>query len=441
VGIFKAYDIRGVYPTELDENMAYDIGRAAATFLKVKEIVVGYDMRTSTPIMSQKFMEGLTDCGVDVIDIGMCSSPAVYFTVGHYGYPAGAMVTASHNPAKYNGFKFCRENVIPISGETGIKDMQKMVETQEFAHSDTKGTVTQKDILSDYVNHILSFAKDIKPLKIIVDAGNGVAGKFVEEVYKHLPCELTPLYFEPDGTFPHHEANPLKEENLKDLKEHMKTGTYDIGIAFDGDADRIAFVDEKGQTITNDLISALIAQEILSQKSPQTIVYDLRSSWVVPEEVEKHGGIAIESRVGHSFIKGIMRENDAALGGELSGHYYFRDNFYADNAQIAMIKILNLVSRDGRPISEIVQPLRRYFATGEINFKVADKDKKIKELAETFKDGKVYYLDGISVEYSDWWFNVRPSNTEPALRLNLEAKSKELMEQKKSELVAILEQG
>lgn len=439
MSIFKAYDIRGVFPEEINEKLACDIGKAAATFFNVKTLVVGRDMRVSSPVLSEAMIEGITSCGVDVVDIGMVSTPALYFAVGHYGYPGGIMVTASHNPAKYNGCKMCREQAIPVSGETGIKDMEKMVKTGQFKKADKKGKVITKDVTGDYVRHVLKFAHGIKAMKVVIDTGNGIVGKYLPKVYAELPCAMVPMYFEPDGRFPHHEANPLKEENMADLKKMVKAQKADLGIAFDGDGDRVAFVDENGDTISNDLVEALIAREILSEKGGQTIVYDLRSSKIVAEEIERSGGKAIESRVGHSFIKAIMRKNDAALGGELSGHYYFRDNYYADSGQIAMMKFMNLISKEGKKVSEIVNPLRKYFATGEINFEVEDKDGKMKELAAAYKDGEVYYLDGISVKYPDWWFNVRPSNTEPALRLNLEANTKALMEKKKAEIVALLE--
>jgi len=439
VSIFKAYDIRGVFPDELNEKLCVDIGKAAATFYKVQTLVVGRDMRVSSPVAGDALIEGIVSCGVDVVDIGMVSTPALYFAVGHYGYPGGIMVTASHNPAKYNGFKMCREQAIPISGDTGIKDMEALVRSGKFASTGKRGKVIKKDITEDYVAHVLKFVHGIKPLKAVIDTGNGIVGKYLPKVFAKLPCSMVSMYFEPDGRFPNHEANPLKEENLVELKKRLKAEKADLGIAFDGDGDRVAFVDENGETITNDLVCALIAREILSEKKGQAVVYDLRSSKIVAEDVAAHGGKAIESRVGHSFIKAIMRKNDAALGGELSGHYYFRENYYADSGQITMIKFLNLISKEGKKVSEIVKPLRKYYATGEINFEVEDKDGKMKELAQKYKDGNVYFLDGISAKYPDWWFNVRPSNTEPALRLNLEADTKALMEKKKAEIVALLE--
>ncbi len=438
-GIFKAYDIRGLYGDQINEQTARDIGAALVQLLKAKSVVVGRDMRGSAPSISEALIEGITGEGCDVLDIGMCSTPMNYFSIGRFEMDAGVMVTASHNPAEYIGFKISREKAIPLSYETGIGEIEKLV-VAGVDHSDgPKGKVTEREVIDDYKAHVLAFAENIRPLKMVVDTGNGVVGPFFKRIFAEAPIEYTPLYFEPDGTFPNHEANPLKLENMADLQAKVRETGADIGVAFDGDGDRSAYVDEKGTIITSDMITALIAREILGKEKGAGILYDLRSSWVVKEEIEKGGGVPYEDRVGHAYMKATMRKNGCAFGGELSGHYYFRDNYYADSGIIALIKLLNVMSAEKKPLSEIVAPLKRYFATGEINFEVEDKDGKMKELAEVFSDGEISHLDGISVKYPDWWFNVRKSNTEPVLRLNLEAKTKELMEEKKAAVIKAID--
>jgi len=428
-GIFKAYDIRGIYPAELNESLARKIGMAFPAVIGAKNIVVGRDMRVSAPSIQKAFIEGATAVGCDVLDVGMVSTPMNYFAIGFYERDGGAQATASHNPGKYIGFKVSREQAIPMSYETGIGEIEEVVKSGHLpAMAMKKGKVETKNIVADYKKHLMKFADKIRPLKIAVDTGNGVVGAFFNEVFGDLPLEIIPLYFEPDGTFPNHEANPLKPENMRDLQKAVKEHGADLGAAFDGDGDRSAYVDEQGNIISSDLITALLAREILQKEKGAGILYDLRSSWVVKEEILKYGGVPYIDRVGHAYMKATMRKHGCALGGELSGHYYWRDNYYADSGEIALIKVLNLLSAEKKP-------LRRYFATGEINFKVEDKDGKMRELEQIFHDGKISHLDGISVEYKDWWFNVRKSNTEPVLRLNLEAKTKELMEQKKAALI------
>jgi len=439
VGIFKAYDIRGIVPDEFNPELGYKISNALAQFLGAANIVVGHDMRSHSAEIAAASKRGILDAGVDVIDIDLSSTPAAYFAVGQGGYGGGLQVTASHNPARYNGYKLCREQAIPLSYESGIEDIEELVRKGSVRKAHQPGQIYRKDITEEYLRHVLRFVQYLKPLKVAVDAANGMAGRYIPLLFEELPCELIPLYLQLDGTFPHHEANPLEEKNLADLKKTVLEKGADLGVAFDGDADRAAFVDEKGRTISNDLVTALIAQETLAHWPNTPVIYDLRSSWVVPEEVEKMGGIPVESRVGHSYIKRLMRERNAVFGGELSGHYYFRENFYADNALIALVKVLNLMSSRDQALSEIMKPLRRYCATGEINFEVTDKDAKIEELGEAFSDGEVYFLDGVSVRYPDWWFNVRKSNTEPLLRLNLEARTKELMEEAKDRVVKIIQ--
>lgn len=419
--IFKAYDVRGVVPEEINEETAYRVGNAFAQFLKAETVVVGRDMRLSSPAIAAAARRGIREAGVDVVDIGLCSTPALYFADGKGGYGGALMVTASHNPARYNGLKFCREDAIPLSYETGIEAIEEIYRRGEIFKAPRPGRELEHDFTEEYLEHVLSFSQYVRPLTVAVDAGNGMAGKYLPALFDRLPCRLVPLYLDPDGSFPNHEADPLKEENLADLKRLVVENSADFGAAFDGDGDRVAFVDEAGRTISNDLTTALIARETLERRPGATVIYDLRSSLVVPEEIGKAGGRALESRVGHSYIKALMRREDAVFGGELSGHYYFRANFFADNAEIALVKILNLVSSRSEPLSRIVEPLRRYSSTGEINFPVDDPDGKIEALAEEFSDGEVYFLDGVSVRWPDRWFNVRKSNTEPLLRLNLEA--------------------
>lgn len=440
--IFKSYDIRGIYPDELNEEKAQKIGFAIVDFLKqvkgtVKNIVVGKDMRVSSPSLADALIKGITNAGANAIDIGLVSTETTYFAVGYYKYDGSVMVTASHNPAEYNGFKVCREQAVPISLDTGLSKIAHLAK-QTHTASKRCGTVIKKDVLEDYKNHILNFVQNIKPLHVVVDAGNGMAGKMVPLVFKELPCKLTMLYPELDGTFPNHPPDPLVVENIKKLRLTVQKEGADLGVAFDGDADRCVFVDEKGQVIGNDLTTALIARKCLTMEPKATIIYDLRSSHIVREEITAAGGIPYRERVGHSHIKATMREKNAFFGGELSGHYYFKNNYYADSGLIALIEVLNILSERNDKFSDILAPLHKYHSTGEINFEIIDKDEKIKKLAERFANGKVDYLDGVTVEYDDWWFNVRKSNTQPLLRLNLEAKTKEIMDSNMREVVRII---
>lgn len=437
-GIFKAYDIRGTYPDQLNEETAEKIGYAAGKVLNTDNVAVGGDMRDSTPSIKEALIRGLLATGTDVIDIGVVTTPMSYFAVGKYGYGGGIMVTASHNPAQYNGFKICRKDAYPVSYESGIQEIESLALSGRIEQAAKKGTLKKKDILDDYIDHVMSFSEKVAPLKVVADAGNGMEGLTLPKLFEKLPCELVGLYLDLDGTFPNHEANPLDPKNMQDLVKKVLETKADFGVAFDGDADRAAFVDEKGELISNDLITTLIAQEILARSPKAAFIYDLRSSQIVREEIENLGGRALESRVGHSFIKTLMRKEGASFGGELSGHFYFKDNFFTDSALLALVYILNLISKKKKPLSELVNPLRKYHATGEVNFKVEDKDGKIKELGQRYSDAEVYYLDGITVRYPHWWFNVRKSNTEPMLRLNLEADTPELMEEKKKEIEGLI---
>lgn len=438
MGIFKAYDIRGIYPSQLDEKLAHLIGQAIARLLGVKTLVVGRDMRLSSESVSEALIKGITEQGTDCVDIGLVSTPANYFGIAHYGYPGGVMVTASHNPPEYNGFKISREQAIPLSYETGIGEIEQLVGQAPFEKAGVPGQVTTKNIGPDYTRHVLSFTRDVKPLKVVVDAANGMGAQMFPPILEGLGLDVTPLYFQLDGRFPNHEPNPLKEQNLKDVKAKVLEVGADLGVALDGDGDRCIFIDEKGETVPPDLLVALIARRILKVEKGATIIYDPRCSWAVREEIEQAGGRAALCRVGHAYMKAALREQHAAFAGELSGHYYFRDNFCADSAAIAMVELLNLLSAEGKPISELVKPLKRYYATGEINFEVQDKQAKLEEIARAFADGKTARVDGVTVEYEDWWFNVRKSNTEPLVRLNLEARTLELRDKAKARLMAYL---
>ena len=439
-GIFKAYDIRGVYPTELNEDIARKIGAAFAQFIGKGTIVVGRDMRTSSLSLFQHLTAGLNDGGVDVIDIGLVTTPVITFCAGHYKYDAGIMVTASHNSKEYNGFKFSKKGAYPVSYETGIAEIEKKVLSHASKpKSHKKGKIYTKDVFDDYIQHVLTFLKKVKKLKVVVDAGNGMGGILAPKLFKFLPtCELIPMYFELDGTFPHHDANPLEPSNMLDLTKAVLKNKADIGVAFDGDADRVMFVDNEGKIVSADMTTTLIAREFLRHHPGETVLYDLRSSWTVKEEVEKMGGKAQMCRVGHAFIKQALREAKGIFAGELSGHYYFRDNFFADSAAIALVMMLNLISDENRPLSELVRPIQRYFSTGEVNSHVKDPDAIIEKIKKTYSQGKVSYLDGLSIELDQWWFNLRKSNTEPLLRLNVEAKTSNLLDEKSKELLSII---
>jgi len=445
--IFKAYDIRGIYLNDLNRQTARQIGQAVAQYLadlpenRGREtpltLVVGRDMRTSSPELAEAVSDGVRLAGANVIDVGMVTTPACNFGIVHLRAQGGIMVTASHNPSHYNGFKVSREEAIPLSYEKGLADVERLYET-DFEPAPQRGQLQQVDITGPYLAHLSSFAEGLKQLKVVVDAGNGMAGKFVPLLLDKMPCHLVPLYLEPDGTFPNHEADPLKIENVQDLIAKIKSSGADVGFAFDGDGDRCAVVDERGNVVGCDMITALLARDLLARSPGSAVVYDLRSSWSVREEIERAGGVPIRERVGHALIKATMRRHDAVFGGELSGHYYFRDNAYCDSGLVAMIHVLNLLSRTGKPMSELVASVKRYHQTGEMNFKNEDKDGTIKLLAEAFANGQVDMLDGITVTYRDWWFNVRKSNTEPLLRLNLEGRTRKAMNKGKQMVIKFL---
>jgi len=435
-GIFKAYDIRGIMGKDLDYEIAYKIGNATAQLLNTREIAVGHDMRPGGEELYRGIRDGITDYGSDVVYVGLIETPMINFATAFYNLGGGIQITASHNPAGYNGFKICREKAIPMSYESGINQIEKLVSDNKMVKGKAKGMYRELYILDDYKKHVLDICgKEYKPLRVVVDAGNGMAGYILPKIVENLALKIVPMYFDLDGTFPNHEANPLKLENVEKLRDRVVKERADVGVAFDGDGDRVAFIDENGAVITCDVMTVIMAETYLSKKS-ETILYDLRSSWAVKENIEKLGGTPVMCRVGHSYIKKQLRETNGAMAGELSGHYYFRENFFTDSGVIAFLKVMKALGDTGKKISELVAPVKKYFGSGEINSEVKDVRKKLKEIEEIYgKNGKIIHLDGLSIEFDDWWFNIRPSNTEPVLRLNLEAKTQSLMEQKRDELL------
>lgn len=436
-GIFKAYDIRGIYPEQLNAEMAERIGRAFVVHTGAKKVVIGRDMRPHSVPLFEALAKGVMAQGADVIDIGLCSTPMSYHANGKLGADGSIMITASHNPAEWNGFKLCRKGAVPISGATGIADIEALALANEWTDAEKPGTLSTYDIAQEYAAFLRSHAKMDRKLKVVVDYANAmgsyeIAG--IEDMFN-----IIPMYKELDGTFPNHEANPLHTSTLDDLRAKVKETGADFGAGFDGDADRCGFVDDQGEIIPMDMFTALIAQDILSTDKGATILYDLRSSRAVPECIAEHGGRPVMSRVGHAFIKAQMREENAVFAGELSGHYYFRENFVAESQGLAMIKLANLICKENQKVSTMVDPLRKkYVQSGEINSKVADVPAILKAIKEKYSDGNMFELDGISVEYSNWWFNVRASNTEPLLRLIVEADTKEMMEEKRDALLALI---
>lgn len=439
-GIFKAYDIRGIYPTDINKDVAYNIGRAIVTYTKAKKIAVGMDMRTSSPEIKDGIIKGIADQGADVVDIGLVSTPITNFASWKLDVDGGVMITASHNTSEWNGLKLCRKGAVPIGEGNGMEEIRDLAVKGEFEDAPEKGTAEEnlelKKIYFDYVSEF--FKKGIGQKKIVIDFANSV-GALDKEIYDRFSdVEKIYLFDELDGTFPNHEANPIKAETLKTLQEKVVEEKADLGVAYDGDADRVGFVDEKGEIIPMDYITALIAKEILKQHPGSLILSDLRASNAVAEVIEEAGGKTGRSRVGHSLIKKQMRDESAVFAGELSGHYYFEENSKAEMSTLATIYLLNLLNETGQKISELTKDLKRYFHSGEINSDVEDKTGVMNKLKEIYKDGKLDELDGVRIDFPDWWFNVRPSNTEPKLRLNCEAKTKEMMEEKRDELLKII---
>lgn len=447
--VFKAYDVRGIYPDQIDEEGAYAIGRAYVEQFEPKRVAVGRDMRLSSPSMARAVIEGATDAGADVLDLGLVGTEMLYFAVGELGLDGGIEVTASHNPKEYAGMKIVRAGALPVGGESGLLEIrdralsqQGMSEGQSLGHG-RKGQVQEYDIWPAFVDRVLSFVDvdGIRPRKVVIDAANGMAGVMLPPVLERLPIEAVRCFFEPDGNFPNHEPNPLLPENREFIVSKTLEASADLGVAFDGDADRCFFVDDTGEFVPGDFVTALLAESVLEKEPGATILYDVRASWAVPDTVAKLGGTALVNRVGHAYIKHRMREVDAAFAGEVSGHYYFRDFSQADSGVVPFLLMLELISKKGQKLSEILRPYReRYFITGELNTPVADVARVLQRIEERFApEGTVSHLDGVSIETEDWHMNVRPSNTEPLLRLNLEARTPELMEQKRDEVLSVIE--
>jgi phosphomannomutase len=443
-GVFKAYDIRGVYPTELDERLAYAVGfhfRAimdAEDLARGERVVVSHDMRASSPSMADALCDGLRAAGLSVVHIGLATTPMNYFAIGHLQTSGGIQVTASHNPAKYTGLKLSRRDAIPVSSDTGIATLEKLVGERVLTPAPPRAGIEHREIAAAYRTHVLRFVRVREPrMKVAVDVANGMATLY-RGLLEELNLDLVPLFFGLDGSFPNHEANPLKPENLRDLQEAVRHGGCALGVAFDGDADRAIFVDDRCGIVGADMVTALLAKPMLERFPGAPIVYDIRSSWATREEILAAGGKPVRERVGHSFMKATMRRIGSPFGGELAGHFYYRENYFADSSLITAIEVLNVLRRTGEPLADLLTPLRRYARTGEVNFHVEDKEGMIRRLADVFHDGSVDYLDGVTVEYPDWWFNVRPSNTEPLLRLVLEARTPDLLESSRDRLLAIL---
>jgi phosphomannomutase len=439
--VFKAYDVRGIYPDELDEAGAYAVGRAYVDEFEPRRMAVGRDMRLSSPTMAEAVMRGAADSGAEVLDLGLVGTEMLYFAVGDLGLDGGIAVTASHNPKEYTGMKIVRRGALPVGGDSGLLDVMARAQGDPGAPKEG-GSISQADIWPRFVEAVLSFVDvdAIKPLRVVIDAANGMAGVMLPPVLEHLPIDAVRCYFEPDGSFPNHEPNPLLPENREFIIGKVKEESADLGVAFDGDADRCFFVDDTGEFVPGDFVTALLAESVLEKEPGAKIIYDVRASWAVPATIERAGGTALINRVGHAFIKHRMREESATFGGEVSGHYYFRDFSQADSGVVPFLLMLELISRKNAKLSEILKPYReQYFITGELNTPVPDVALKLQELKERFgAEGKVSHLDGLSVDAEDWHMNVRPSNTEPLLRLNLEALSQELMERKRDEVLDVI---
>jgi phosphomannomutase len=440
--IFKAYDVRGLYPDEIDEDVARRVGNAFAVFTGAERLVVARDMRPSSVPLSAAFIEGATLAGASVVDAGLASTDLIYFASGRLDAP-GAMFTASHNPAQYNGIKLCRAGAAPVGQDTGLAQIKAAVAEGRLERAATPGTVTQQDLVDDFADHVRSFVdvSKLAPLTVVADTANGMGGLVVPRVFAGLPFGLTVLFGELDGTFPNHPADPIQPENLRDLQQAIRDKHADVGLAFDGDADRVFLVDDRAEPLSGSLTTSIVAKGILAVHPGETVVHNLICSRAVPEIIREMGGTPVRTRVGHSFIKQVMAETGAIFGGEHSGHYYFRDNFRADSGIIAALVVLAQLSEAGVPLSELRRPFERYSDSGEINTKVADQVTAMEKVAAAYPDAPTDHLDGLSVDAGDFWFNVRPSNTEPLLRLNLEARDKETCARATDEVLAIIREA
>ena len=443
--VFKAYDIRGLVESELDSDFAFETGVAFARFLQIERepatIVIGEDMRPSSPLLAEAFSAGVTSQGMDVIRIGLASTDLMYFASGKLGLP-GAMFTASHNPAEYNGIKLCMSQARPIGRESGLLTIEKFVREGSPIALRNVGVEKHQNMLEEYVDHLLTLVdlRDIRPLKIVIDAGNGMAGYTAPAIFAKLNCEVIPMYFELDGSFPNHEANPLDESTLVDLKKAMKENKADLGLAFDGDADRCFLVDENGEGINPSSLTALIAERELKQHPGSKIIYNLISSRTVQEVITENNGVGLRSRVGHSNIKKLMAETGAIFGGEHSGHFYFKDFWRADSGALAALHAIAALGRSEVSISKLLAPYSRYFQSGEINTKVANVQEATELVEKHYSSTQVEvdHLDGLTVNGDSWWFNLRPSNTEPLLRLNVEAKDQAHMQTIRDQVLALI---
>jgi phosphomannomutase len=438
--IFKAYDVRGVYPEEFDEEAAHRIGRSFARWIARERVVLGRDCRASSPALVEAFADGVTAEGMGVVDLGLATTDMVYFASGRLAMP-GAMFTASHNPPRYNGLKLCRELAAPIGEETGLQDIRTIAEAPMGPATGPRGSVEHRDLVDQYLDHLLGFVDldAFAPLTVVADAANGMAGLVVPSLFDRLPgAKLVPLFMDLDGTFPNHPADPIDPRNQEDAKRAVTEHGADLGLAFDGDADRVFVIDEHAGGVSGSLVTALVATGMLERYPGATILHNVICSWVVPEVIREQGGVPVRTRVGHSFIKDVMARTGAVFGGEHSGHYYFREHYNADSGLVAALVVMDQMSKAGRPLSELLAPLRRYHDSGEINSEVPDKVSALDRVAAAFPEGRHDRLDGLTVEFDDWWFNVRPSNTEPLLRLNVEARTEELLDRRTSELLALI---
>jgi phosphomannomutase len=437
--IFKAYDVRGVYPDEFDEDAAHRIGRAFGQWIGAPRIVLGRDCRTSSPALSGAFVDGVTSQGVDVVDIGLATTDMIYFASGRLDMPGG-MFTASHNPPRYNGLKLCRRRAAPVGEDSGLREIRELAEATAPASAARRGAMQSASVLEEYLEHLLSFAdlERFASLTVVADAGNGMAGLVVPALFDRLPAKLVPLYMDLDGTFPNHPADPIQPENQQDCRTAVVEHGADLGLVFDGDADRVFLIDERGEGVSGSLVTALVATGMLEREPGATILHNVICSWTVPEVIREHGGRPVRTRVGHSFIKEIMASTGAVFGGEHSGHYYFREHYNADSGLVAAMVVMDQMSKAGRPLSELLEPLRRYRDSGEINSEVEDKVGTIERVARAYASGRQDRMDGLTVDFADWWFNVRPSNTEPLLRLNVEARTDELLQDKTAELLTLI---
>lgn len=441
LSIFHDYDIRGVYPGQVNEATFFLLGKAVATYFEVEEIAVGYDCRLSSPSLFDALSRGVRECGTNVVDLGMISTEMHNFASGYYQFGANIIISASHNPPQYNGAKIIRRGVIPLSGEEGLPEIKHIIEKGTYKESEKKGTVRKKEIMREWISHLLSFidAGKLKKLKVVIDAGNGMGGIAWRQLQEHLPIEIIPLYFTPDGHFPHHLPDPLTSSNLVDVQKEIVAQKADLGFAHDGDADRVTILDEKGKIISGTITTAILADYLLEKYGPSPILYNAVCGRIVPQTIEKKGGTSYRVRVGHSFIKRAMRERKALFAGEHSGHFYFRDNFYADSSTITGLFLLEYFSKTPQKVSEVVARFDIYKTSGEINFTVPDSKAVFSHLEKTFSDAKTDYVDGLSIWYPEWWASIRASKTEPLLRVNLEADTAEILNENLAKVETVIQ--